>query len=92
MEAAKSRCKVAILDNCEIETLYRLNKEKVPVEKTLESYDFILIPGWVWTEVCDSKYRKRFIKLLIKRGLPIIILPEERYIEIVNGELRFCDF
>ena len=47
MIGTRSRYKVAILDNCEIEALYRLDMEHVPVEITLESYDVILIPGWV---------------------------------------------
>ena len=47
MKEEKSRRKVAILDNCEIDTLYRLKEENIPVELALESYDYILIPGWV---------------------------------------------
>ncbi len=86
MKEEKSRCTVAILDNCEIEILNRL-KGRIPVEKTLESYDYILIPGWVWEEVCDSRFRKDYIEDLIKRGFPIKILPEKRYIEVVNEEL-----
>lgn len=45
MKEEKSGRKVAILDNCEIDTLYRLKKKKIPLEMTLESYDYILIPG-----------------------------------------------
>lgn len=92
MTEAKNRYKVAIWDNCEIEALYRLDSEHIPVEKTLESYDVILIPGWVWIEVCDSKYRKNYVKSLIEKGVPIKILPEGRYIEIVNKELILLKF
>lgn len=92
MIGTRSRYKVAILDNCEIEALYRLDMEHVPVEITLESYDVILIPGRVWIEICDSKFRKNYVKSLIEKGLPIKILPEERYIEIVNKELVLLKF
>ena len=80
MKEEKSRRKVAILDNCEIDTLYRLKEENIPVELALESYDYILIPGWVWTEVCDSEDRKEYVKDLIRKRLPVKILLEKRYI------------
>ena len=35
MKEEKSRRKVAILDNCEIDTLYRLKEENIPVELDL---------------------------------------------------------
>ena len=87
MKEEKSRRKVAILDNCEIDTLYRLKEENIPVELALESYDYILIPGWVWTEVCDSEDRKEYVKDLIRKRLPVKILLEKRYIELVKEDL-----
>ncbi|MEY8482048.1 hypothetical protein AALD74_09370 [Lachnospiraceae bacterium 48-21] len=37
MKEEKSRRKVAILDNCEIDTLYRLKEENIPVELALDT-------------------------------------------------------
>ena len=87
MGTEKEKYKIAILDNCEIELLRCLRNEKVPVEETLGSYDYILIPGWVWKEVCDSGYRKAYIHALIREGYPVKILPEKKYVKLVNEEL-----
>jgi len=51
--------KVCILDNNSIEFLTRVKKSVSP-GKIFGQYDIILIPQWVWIEVCDSDIRKIF--------------------------------
>lgn len=51
---------VCILDNNSIEFLTWIHGSISP-EKIFMQYDIILIPGWVWVEVCDSENRKSYI-------------------------------
>lgn len=87
MQEESRKIRIAILDNNEIEVLLQMNREGAPVEVTLESYDYILIPGWVWKEVCDSVYRKGYIQELVREGYPIRIVRESQYNKIVDEEL-----
>lgn len=79
--------KVAILDNCAVATLHRFMREGMSIEKSLDYYDRIIIPGWVWTEICDSKYRKQYIEELQEKGYPIEVLSEKDYLQVVDEEL-----
>lgn len=38
-------------------------------DQIFTDYDLILIPGWVWKEVEDSFYRKRYIDKLLQRKI-----------------------
>lgn len=87
MEHKKEKYSIAVFDNNEIEKLNQLKRRGIPIGCTLAQYDFILIPGWVWEEVCDSNYRKSFVTDLMSEGYPIRIVSEKNYSKIVGEEL-----
>ncbi|MDK2807138.1 MAG: hypothetical protein PWQ94_2302 [Thermoanaerobacterium sp.] len=74
--------KVCILDNNSIEFLTWVRKRIGP-EKIFEQYDMILIPQWVWTEVCDSENRKSYINDL-KHYSKVQIIDEVDYLTLVD--------
>lgn len=79
--------KIAILDNCEVVTFHKFMREGMSIEKSLDYYDRIIIPGWVWTEISDSKYRRQYVEELQGKGYPIEILQEKDYLQIIDEEL-----
>lgn len=87
MEERQEKCRIAILDNCMIEVMIRLQERGFPIKKQLQSYDCVLIPGWVWVEVCDSAYRKQFIHEIEQEGCIVKIVEERKYGKIVSQEL-----
>lgn len=46
-------------------------------------YDIILIPHWVWVEVCDSDNRKNYLNSL-KYYSKVQIINEVDYLALVN--------
>ena len=79
--------KIAILDNCVVETLHNFRKNGISIDACLTQYDRIIIPGWVWTEICDSRFRKQCVEELQDKGFPIEVLDEKDYLRIVEEEL-----
>jgi hypothetical protein len=74
--------KVCILDNNSVEFLTWVRKSVSP-EKIFNQYDMILIPQWVWTEVCDSENRKSYINDL-KHYSKVQIIDEVDYLTLVD--------
>ncbi|MDK2787289.1 MAG: hypothetical protein PWP07_514 [Epulopiscium sp.] len=74
--------KVCILDNNSVEFLTWVRKSVSP-EKIFSQYDMILIPKWVWVEVCDSENRERYINHL-KQISKVEIIDEVDYLSLVN--------
>lgn len=91
MELQKTKYKIAILDNGEIESLNRLKNQGISVEMLMDSYDYILIPEWVWQEVCDSEFRKTFIEEVQEKGYPVHVISEKKYNKIVSAELTLIE-
>lgn len=87
MEERQEKCRIAILDNCMIEVMISLQERGIPIKRQLQSYDRVLIPGWVWVEVCDSVYRKQFIHEIQQEGCMVEIVEEREYGKIVSQEL-----
>lgn len=83
--------KIAILDNCMVETLHDFMRDGKSIETSLGYYDRIIIPGWVWTEICDSRFRKQCVEDLQGKGFPIEILDEKNYLQIVDEELTLLN-
>lgn len=79
--------RIAILDNGSIEFLRKLKDQNVSYEILLREYDGIIIPGWVWVEVSDSRLRMEFVDDMKNMGLPIYIFNEVDYIQVVEHEL-----
>jgi len=74
--------KVCILDNNSVEFL-RWVREIIDPEKIFEQYDTILIPQWVWVEICDSENRKSYVNDL-KQYLKVQIIDEVDYLILVD--------
>jgi hypothetical protein len=74
--------KICILDNNSIEFLTWVRKNVSP-EKIFSQYDIILIPQWVWIEVCDSDNRKSYINDLIHYS-KVQIIDEVDYLTLVD--------
>jgi hypothetical protein len=74
--------KVCILDNNSVEFLTWVRKSVSP-EKIFSQYDMILIPKWVWVEVCDSDNRKSYINDL-KHYSKVQIIDEVDYLTLVD--------
>ena len=74
--------KICILDNNSVEFLTWVRKN-VSHEKIFSQYDMILIPQWVWTEVCDSENRKSYINDL-KYYSKYQIVDEVDYLTLVD--------
>ncbi|WP_265447961.1 hypothetical protein [Acetivibrio straminisolvens] len=74
--------KVCILDNNSVEFLTWVRKSVSP-EKIFSQYDMILIPQWVWVEVCDSDNRKSYINDL-KHYSKVQIIDEVDYLTLVH--------
>jgi hypothetical protein len=58
-------------------------RESINPEKIFMQYDMILIPQWVWTEICDSKNRKSYINDL-KQYSKVQIIDEIDYLILVD--------
>ena len=78
--------KIALMDNSTVAFLEKIEKSEISTKKLLADYDVILLPKWVLKEVNDSIYRKRYIEELIRDGLPIYTISEEKYSKFVYGE------
>ncbi len=74
--------KVCILDNNSVEFLTRV-RESISPEKIFKQYDMILIPQWVWTEICDSENRKSYVNDL-KQYSEVQIIDEVDYLILVD--------
>ncbi|WP_139905793.1 hypothetical protein [Clostridium thermarum] len=74
--------KICILDNNSVEFLTWVRKSVSP-EKIFSQYDMILIPKWVWVEVCDSDNRKSYINDL-KHCSKVQIIDEVDYLTLVD--------
>ncbi len=78
--------KIALMDNSTVAFLEKIEKSEISTKKLLADYDAILLPKWVLKEVNDSIYRKRYIEELIRDGLPIYTISEEKYSKFVYME------
>lgn len=74
--------KVCILDNNSIEFLTWIHKRISP-KKIFSQYDIILIPRWVWIEVCDSDNRKGYINDL-EHYFKVQIIDEVDYLTLMD--------
>jgi len=78
--------RIAILDTSSVSFLQVLNQKNDFVDKVLQDYDLILIPGWVWEEISDSKIRIAYVEKLIGKGYPIFEIVEEKYSSFVDEQ------
>jgi hypothetical protein len=78
--------KLALMDNSTIAFLEQIERAGVTANKLLTGYDAVLIPDWVSEEISDSIYRKNYVESLLDVGVPLYLIAEEDYANLVNGE------
>lgn len=78
--------KIALLDNSTIAFMQQLENKGCHPEYLLQGYDVIFLPAWVAEEVQDSEYRERYVEALCQRGIPIRLVKEEFYGDLMDGE------
>lgn len=78
--------KIALLDNSTIAFMQQLEYKGCYPESLLKEYDVIFLPAWVAEEVLDSEYRQRYVEALCQKGIPIRLVKEEFYGDLMDGE------
>ena len=78
--------KIALLDNSTIAFMHQLEQKGCHPKYLLKGYDVIFLPAWVAEEVQDSEYRERYVESLCQSGIPIRLIQEEFYGELMDGE------
>lgn len=78
--------KIALLDNSTIAFMQQLEYKGCHPEYLLQGYDVIFLPEWVAEEVQDSEYRERYAEELCRKGIPIRLIREAFYGELMDGE------
>ena len=78
--------KIALLDNSTIAFMQQLEYKGCQPEYLLQVYDVIFLPAWVAEEVQDSEYRVQYVEALCQRGIPIRLIREEFYSDLMDGE------
>lgn len=78
--------KIALLDNSTIAFMHQLDNKGYKPETLLQGYDVIFLPGWVVEELQDSAFRVRYIEKLVQAGLPIQVISESAYSDLMDGE------
>ncbi len=78
--------KIALIDNSTISFLEQIERAGVTARRLLMDYDTVLIPAWVYEEICDSIYHERYIESLCNVGIPLYLITEESYASLANEE------
>ena len=78
--------KIALLDSSTIAFMHRLEQQGYCPEYLLEVYDVVFLPSWVAEEVQDSDYRKNYVEILCQRGIPIRLIKETLYGELMDSQ------
>lgn len=78
--------RIALLDNSAIAFLLQLDSRGHNPERLLQEYDVIFLPEWVAVEVQDSEFRVKYVEKLVNNGIPIRIIKESAYGDLMDGE------
>ena len=78
--------KIALLDNSTVSFMLQLENSGHSPERLLKEYDVIFIPGWVVEEIQDSEFRIQYIEKLVQAGVPIQVIKESFYSDLMDGE------
>ncbi|MCM1048429.1 MAG: hypothetical protein NC433_08395 [Clostridiales bacterium] len=81
--------KIALLDNSTISFMLQLDSKGHEPDILLQGYDVILLPEWVVEEIQDSEFRVEYIERLVKAGIPIKIIKESFYSDLIDNEEIF---
>ena len=80
--------KIALLDNSTVSFMLQLENSGHSPERLLKEYDVIFIPGWVVEEIQDSEFRIQYIEKLVQAGIPIQVIEESFYSDLMDGVHR----
>lgn len=78
--------KIALIDNSTIAFMHQLDNKGYKPEILLQGYDVIFLPGWIVEELQDSVFRVQYIEKLVRAGIPIRMINESTYSDLMNGE------
>ncbi|WPX08833.1 hypothetical protein [Anaerocellum danielii] len=74
---------ICLIDNNSIEFLTYVI-DKIPPKKIFTPYDVVLIPTWVWEEICDSPHRKNYAYKIGNSSKYLHIINEYDYVYLVD--------
>ena len=81
--------KIALLDNSAISFMLQLENKGYKPETLLQEDDVIFLPGWVVEELQDSDFRVHYIEKLVQKGIPIFVIKESFYSDLMDGKELF---
>lgn len=81
--------KIALLDNTTVQFMQQLDDKGYHPDFLLKTYDVILLPQWVVEEIQDSDSRVQYIEKLVKEDIPIRIIKESYYSDLMDQEEIF---
>ena len=78
--------RIALLDNSAVSFMEKLERCGILTGELLRGYELVLIPNWVAAEIKDSSYRSMYTEKLYNDGIPLFIVAEENYAQLVHKE------
>ncbi|MCM1122202.1 MAG: hypothetical protein NC416_06440, partial [Eubacterium sp.] len=81
--------RIALLDNSTVSFMLQLDNKGHKPDNLLKGYDVIFIPEWVVEEIQDSEVRVQYIERLVKAGIPIKIIKESLYSDLMDKKEIF---
>ncbi len=81
--------RIALLDNSAVSFMLQLDNKGYKPDTLLQGYDLIFLPEWVVEEIQDSEARVQYIERLVKTGIPIKIIRESLYSDLMDNEEIF---
>lgn len=81
--------RIALLDNSAVSFMLQLDNKGYKPDLMLQGYDVIFLPEWVVEEIRDSESRVQYIERLENTGVPIKIIKEYFYSNLMDKEEIF---
>lgn len=81
--------RIALLDNSTVSFMLQLDNKGHKPDVLLQGYDVVFLPEWVVEEIQDSEARVQYIERLVKTGIPIRIIKESLYSDLMDKEEIF---
>lgn len=88
-EQYNSEKRIALLDNSAVSFMLQLDDKGHKPDVLLQGYDVVFLPEWVVAEIQDSERRGQYLERLVEAGIPIRIIKESFYSELMNHEEIF---
>ena len=81
--------RIALLDNSAVSFMLQLDDKGYKPDIMLQGYDVIFLPEWVVEEIQDSESRVQYIERLGNTDVPIKIIKEDFYSNLMDKEEIF---